>query len=200
MSSIERELTPGPDDWFLFGYPLDEPRSVTETLISISGYYTTVYGYNGTSFLDTWQVYDVKADAINHDYVNDLKMMEPGKGYWIHLSEAVILRLRGNSSPEQMQTQDAASMPPMLPTTYYGPIAEDDEFQPEADMKVTAWVDDTLCGQGKTLEWGEEIVYSVKVLADGDGVAEGCGAPGKQMTFKVGSTSMATTAIWNDRQ
>ncbi len=43
MSSIEITID-GPG-WNLFAYPVAANRPVTDALISITGYYTTVYGY-----------------------------------------------------------------------------------------------------------------------------------------------------------
>ena len=42
------------------------------------------------------------------------------------------------------------------------------------------------------------IVYVVDVLAADAGSAAGCGAPGRQVQFRIADTAMATAGSWRD--
>jgi hypothetical protein len=59
-------------------------------------------------------------------------------------------------------------------------------------------VDGHLCGQGQTIEVSGEVVYSINVFADGPGGAPGCGAPGREVTFEIGSQVMEPTVTWDN--
>jgi hypothetical protein len=190
MSSLEIPLnSPG---WNLFAYPVEEARGVTEALLSISGYYTTVYGYKGTR-PDPWEVYGVGAPA----WVNDLHELEFGHGYWINVSDALTLYLKGGSGSLVM----SGSAFPYPPATYYGQVMAGDGLEPTAGMTVTAWVAGTLCGQGVLTDIaGYDVAYVVDVMAEDWDEYAGCGAPGREVTFRVDGYDMAPSVIWsNDR-
>ena len=92
MASIEIPLSsPG---WNSFAYPVQGTRAVTEALLSISGTYSTVYGYEAADADDPWKVYDVTAPA----WVNDLETLAFGQAYWINISEPVTLYLKGSAA------------------------------------------------------------------------------------------------------
>jgi hypothetical protein len=191
MCSLEIPLY-GPG-WNLFAYPVQGTRPVTQALLSISGYYTTVYGYDATDTTDPWKVYDVTVP----DWVNDLNVLEFSHGYWINVSEAITLCLRGASAP----SAPAGSSPQSMqgpPATYYGLVEAGEGFAPTAGLPVLAQVDGHLCGQGQTMEVSGEVVYSVNVFADGPGGAAGCGAPGRDVRFQVDSQVMEPAAAWDN--
>ncbi len=189
VSSIQIPLTaPG---WNLFAYPA-AARPVTEALLSISGYYTTVYGHVPTDTLTPWRMYDVTAPP----YANDLSALEHNKAYWINVSQAITLYLQGGPA----SALDVSSALPSPPATFYGAVLPGDGFTPAAGLAVTAWINGVQCGQGRTLEYGGQVMYVVHVLADGPGGVPGCGAPDRTVNFRVGSQSMATTAVWDIRQ
>jgi hypothetical protein len=193
MSSFEISLPSA--GWNLVAYPLQEARMVTEALFSISGYYTTVYGYEAADTSDPWKVYDVTVP----EYVNDLHTLEYGHGYWINVSQPITWRVSKNPA----QSLAADSDLPNPPVTYYGQVLPGLEFTPTAGMTVTAWVQpvDTLCGQGRTYEWNEQVVYVVDVFADGDpGGRTGCGTPGHTVRFDIAQQAMSPTATWDNRQ
>jgi hypothetical protein len=191
MSSLEIPLY-GPG-WNNFAYPVQGTRPVTEALLSISGYYTTVYGYDATDTTDPWKVYDVTVP----DWVNDLSVLEFGHGYWINVSEAITLYLKGASVPSALAGSVSQSTQGP-PATYYGLVEAGGDFTPTAGLPVTARVDGHLCGQGQTIEVSGEVVYSINVFADGPGGAPGCGAPGREVTFEIGSQVMEPTVTWDN--
>ena len=55
---------------------------MAEALSSIAGQYTRVRTYNASDPADLWKQYDVDLPV----YANDLVMIEPGQGYWVHVS------------------------------------------------------------------------------------------------------------------
>ena len=62
-------------------------------------------------------------------------------------------------------------------------------------MTVSAWVGGHLCGQSEILEVYGQIVYAVDVVDERE--REGCGASGRQVTFRVGHRDMRTAVPWD---
>jgi hypothetical protein len=173
--------------WNLFSYPVNAERAAAEALMSISGVYTTVYGYEAADFYDPWKVYDVTAPW----WVNDLPALCFGKGYWINLVHPVTLRLKGvaGAGPQ------AAQAFPSPPATIYGEV-----ILPGATpgLPVTAFINDKVCGLGVTRLAEGRLVYSVDVFADDGGSYAGCGAPQRSILIKIGNATLQ--APWrNDR-
>jgi hypothetical protein len=191
MSNLEIPLYRA--GWNLFSYPVQTTRHVSQALQSIDGHYSIVYGYEAADEADPWKVHGVGAP----EWVTDLETLAFGRGYWIHVSDAITLYLKGRSGPEAA----VASSFPSPPATYYGALRAGGGFTPTAGMAVTAWVGDALCGQAETqvqeLDGGMQLAYAVDVLADGMDAA-GCGVPGRTASFEVGGQRMATTATWNN--
>lgn len=178
--------------WNLFAYPVQATRPVTEALLSISGYYTTVYGYVFTDTIDPWRIYDIGLPA----QLNDLAVLEFGQGYWINVSADIILRLKGSGStlaaPEALESFGSP------PSTYYGEVFGDGTFTPAPGMVVQAYVNGNPCGQGVTQMVGSQLMYIVKTWAEGPGSSNGCGAPNRAVTFTVDGQSMGQLAAWNN--
>lgn len=133
------------------------------------------------------------------DWVNDLHSLEFGRGYWINVSQALILLLKGASdasAAQEVSLEDLDGIP-LPPAMYYGRVLLGSDFVPEAGMTATASVGDTVCGRGITRVIDGAVVYSVNVSADGPGAATGCGAVGRPVVFQIGSHRMATAAAWD---
>ncbi len=202
MSSLEIPLV-GPG-WDGFGYPVQETRPISEVLLSISGTYTTVYGFNALDVTDPWKIYDV---TVPH-WVNDLGVLEFGHSYWILLKQSVTLFLKGNppyfarqaSSLDQHLARPSTPAYSSLPATYYGAVEASSWFTPTGGMLVTAYVGENWCGWGRTLEGDDELVYTINVFPDGPGGAPGCGAPGRTVQFKVGSQTMVPSFLWDNNR
>jgi subtilisin-like proprotein convertase family protein len=190
MSSLQVPLKAA--GWNLFAYPSAVSRPVTEALLSISGYYTTVYGYYPEDAADPWKLYDVTVPEPDIWGVNDLSAFEYGRGYWINASQAITLHLQGPTN--------ASGGIPYPPATFYGSVQASPGFSPTAGMTLTAWIDDVQCGQGQTRNASDQIVYALDVLAADAGAAAGCGVPGRTVRFKMGGREMVTTAVWDTRQ
>jgi beta-glucanase (GH16 family) len=70
--------------WNLVGYVATRSSPIAQTLSSINGKYSAVYTFDTAS--DTYQGYYPDGTSSN------LKIMEPGKGYWIHaLHDSVLI-------------------------------------------------------------------------------------------------------------
>jgi hypothetical protein len=185
--------------WNLVSYPLPGSQAVTDALRSISGTYAIVYGYVVTDTSDPWRVYGVGAPP----YVNRLHELRFGQGYWISVTEPITWYL--SEGPDPLAAGDVQSPQSLQdmqgpPATYYGPVLTGQGFTPTVGMAVTAWIAGNLCGQGRTMEVGGEVVYSVHVSADGLGGAAGCGEPSRYVTFKVDSRAMSPTAVWGNNR
>jgi hypothetical protein len=203
MSSVEIALEAA--GWNLIAYPVKQSRSVPDALKSIDGYYTQVMGYDATSQFNPWRRYIVGLPAWLAPYINNLHEMEFGKGYFVYATEELTLYLPHDSGQSLAAVDEEtaaalASMPQHAPASYYGIVQASDEFMPAADMPVVATVNGTVCGQGFTQEVDGNIIYAVEVYSDEPGIAEGCGATGRMVSFQVGDQMLATTAQWDSSQ
>jgi len=178
--------------WNLFAYPIPADQPVIDALRSISGTYTTVYGYNSANPSDPWQVYDVRTPQ----WANDLDKLEFGRGYWINVSRPITLQLQvAGGAPFSRTVAAAAALSQPVsrrtpPAVYYGALPAG-----AVDLQVTAWIDGKLCGQGRVLSG--EARYLVKVDGADEGPTAGCGAPGKQVSLLL-NDAPATTAPWDN--
>ena len=120
--------------WNLFSYPVPESRPVAEALASVEGRYSTVYGYDGEDPANPWKVYNVGAP----EWVNDLKRLEFGRGYWINASEPITVQLKVATTitnttvarPIGSISAETASGRRPPPAIYYGGIAPEVGFAP----------------------------------------------------------------------
>jgi RHS repeat-associated protein len=67
--------------WNLIACPADSPMAVIDALSSIGGKYTAVWTYDTQS--DYWRNFVYRQP----DFVNNLNSMQPGKAYWIYMTE-----------------------------------------------------------------------------------------------------------------
>jgi hypothetical protein len=193
MSSIEIDLPYA--GWNLFAYPVTGSQPVSQALQSISGFYSAVYGCNPTDTSDPWQLYCPAAP----DWVNDLEVLEFGRGYWINVSEPVTIGLKGSAATlAAPATANGCGFVP--PATYYGTLEPEGTFSPASGVPVTAWIAGHLCGQALTRLEGGQVVFSVDVPADDVTANPGCGAPGRSVTFKVGGQAMRPAVTWDNNR
>ncbi|MCB0170919.1 MAG: Ig-like domain-containing protein, partial [Anaerolineae bacterium] len=73
--------------WNLIGYPLSVTLPVTSALASITGKYDRIFAFDPDSTAETWDAHKVTAPT----WANDLSVLEPGRGYWIHATENTTL-------------------------------------------------------------------------------------------------------------
>lgn len=73
----------------LISYPCMDARDVTYVLAPISGKYTKVYCYDSSDPLNPWRVYDTSLPPG----ANTLTEFEPGRGYWLYVTENCTLTI-----------------------------------------------------------------------------------------------------------
>jgi hypothetical protein len=176
-----------------------EARPVSEALRSIAGRYTTVVGFDPEDAGDPWKIYDPAAPA----FANDLRELRYGDGYWINVSEPITLQLKvvsevNPATPSLPQNgKQGASDQRTPPALFFGSLQGDPGAQSLAGATVIATIDGTPCGQGRTLSGPKgSLQYIVKVSSSAE--TAGCGAPGREVAFQVGSQKMTTTALWDN--
>jgi hypothetical protein len=81
--------------WNLIGFPAGQERPIRNALWSIEGKYIRVMAYDTLTPDDVWKVYDVGVP----DWANDLDVLQPGRGYWVLVTEAATLTI-ANDGPE----------------------------------------------------------------------------------------------------
>ncbi|MBN1919699.1 MAG: hypothetical protein JW892_00520, partial [Anaerolineae bacterium] len=180
MASLEIALPEA--GWNLFAYPVQATRPVTEALLSIQEVYTTVYGYEGGS----WLIYDRTLPAL----LNTLHTLEFGRGYWISVTQPITLNLKGAALGTANTLAAPLSTLPQPPASFYGPVVGGPGFTPEAGMAVRVWAGAEVCGEGRLQEFEGQLVYLVHVEA-------ACVGPGAQLRFQVGDRWMVTTTSWS---
>jgi hypothetical protein len=184
--------------WHLIAYPIAGSRPVTEALQSIAPYYATVVGYDGNDPANPWKVFDTKALP----WVNDLKDLQFGQGYWISVTQPVTLQLDVSpGAPISDTTASGVAMGNTLgnrtpPAVYYGTVTAAPGIT--TGMPISASVGEMLCGRALIQE---EMRYVIKVLAADAPDASGCGAPGRQVTFSTaGDQDLDPPAPWDNRR
>jgi hypothetical protein len=75
--------------WNLVGYATTQTKPITEALTSIAGTYLQVQSYDVTDVADPWKLFDPAVPPP----INDLTRLEPGRGYWIKLSQPGTLNM-----------------------------------------------------------------------------------------------------------
>lgn len=73
----------------LIGYPCTEVRPVANVLAPIEGKWSRIYAYDGTDPSRPWRV----NDAGWEDWRNEFTEFEPGKAYWVYVTEDCILSI-----------------------------------------------------------------------------------------------------------
>ncbi len=191
LSSIEVPLYDG--GWNMFGYPILETRPVTEALISITGYYTTVHGYDTTLTdpFERWRTHDLAFPRP----LTTLDVLEFGRGYWINVTQPVVIRFKG--AVQALETSPELQLPP---ATYFGPVAAGMGLTPTVGMPVTAWIDGHLCGRGLVQDVDGQPMVAINVLSNGSGVAAGCGMTGWPVGFRVDGMAVTPGVLWDHSQ
>ncbi|MEM7530835.1 MAG: VCBS repeat-containing protein [Chloroflexota bacterium] len=225
MSTLEIPLrTAG---WNLFAYPIQERRTITHALASLRHDYNLVYGYNGNDMSDPWRGFS--PDPTVPAWANELKHLDFGRGYWIHVDQQIILSMSNvtNDDHTSNETRTHKSGHPTLspqdapftagihnssdshqyaalpPSTFYGHIIPAAGPPPRVGESVTAWINGVQCGQGSTqtvTEGGRErLVYVVDVQSVH--LTDGtCGVAGQEISFQVNGRTIAAKGTWDNSQ
>ena len=182
--------------WNLLAYPAQQTTPISQALQSIEGLYLTVYHYDGANQSNPWQVYSVGAP----EWVNDLQQFEFGQAYWINVTQAATVYFKGNSPDDRSGLANV----PSPPATYYGRVIAGNGFNPTAGMAVIAKIGGQNCGQTQLtqdqLGGQQQVVYVIDVWQDDGQTYNGCGLPGRTVTFEVGGQALNASAIWSNSQ
>jgi len=84
--STAMKLAPG---WNLIGYPSNDAQPVVSALSSLAGSYDHVYGLDASVPGGAWMHYSPSAVPGT----NSLEQLNPGLGYWIHMTSGATLTL-----------------------------------------------------------------------------------------------------------
>ncbi len=186
MSSTEIPLPHA--GWNLFGYPVPLPvtRTVTEALAGAGIDLTVAFGFDPGNPSDPWQVYVPGAPAD----VSDLRVLTFGHGYFIHTPVPGTLRFKGVSpfadstgTPTAMSvtnTSDLALLTP--PAIVYGKLDIADQAAVSGTMSITATINGSACGHGKTFTNSSETWYAVKIQAASE-TSPTCGLVNRPVTL-----------------
>jgi hypothetical protein len=189
MASIPLRL--GEAGWnLLFSYP-GADQALPEAFAGAAGRYSLIYGYESDDADDPWKAFAPAVPDQWASLVNDLTRLENGRGYWIRASQPVTVPVRPITNAMPTFDDGILNAPP---ATYYGiaPITS------TATLTVEALIDEAVCGttttQQRSIDGATRTVYSLNVLANGTGAAEGCGSPGAPVTlnFLQGTTVVAS--------
>lgn len=176
--------------WNLVGYPLSASKLVTEALLSITGHYTSVLGYDGSDISDPWKQYDPTLPPPFDTLLNDLITLEQGEAYWVQAQTNTILSFTGSrgAAIERVLSRHAMEPPPM---TVYGYV------DAEAGELVQARFGNVLCGESVTEEVNGSTIYGLHISAE-SAAKPGCGSTGKTVTLVVGDNTFASEAWSNE--
>ena len=184
--------------WNLFSYPLYGSKPITEALISVTGVYTRLFGYDASDSADPWKLYDRTLDPEFAPVLNDLTTLDYAHGYWIQVSEAATITFAyGRSTARQtlVARSSAATLPP---ATYFGYVTHQSGIAPAPDLPVTARIDGVECGSGSTFALNHGYIGYALHVAAADGNHPNCGQSGKQVTFEIDGQMVPFSADWRN--
>ncbi|RME43776.1 MAG: hypothetical protein D6791_14635, partial [Chloroflexi bacterium] len=97
MTGVEPTTTTIPlcAGWNLVGYPASAAQPIDQVLAPIAPALVRVFNYDASDPADHWKMYDPNVPA----FVSDLWTMEPGKGYWILVSQDTVLTIDNTVLP-----------------------------------------------------------------------------------------------------
>ena len=118
-ASTTIELCPG---WNLIGFPAGEARHPQVALSSIAGKWERLFGYDAFDSADPWEIFDPAVP----DWANDLRLMQPGRGYWLLVTEATTLEIRNEGPPPTVAINAPSDLAVITqPTEILGTVESD---------------------------------------------------------------------------
>ncbi|MCP3998835.1 MAG: hypothetical protein GY722_27750, partial [bacterium] len=98
------------------------PRHPYAALASIAGKWQRIFAYDAFDPEDPWEYFDPTVP----DWANDLRLMVPGRGYWVLASEAVTLEVRNQGPPPTVSLASPADLAVVTePTEITGTVDSD---------------------------------------------------------------------------
>lgn len=172
----------------LISYPIEESLSPGEGLASIAGRYTHIYGYNpaGATSTERWPVYTPNPTVPG--YVNTLARLEFGQGYFLYVTEPVVI---GWGAGSTAALASAETLTP--PSMFYGSVQQVGGAVVQPGQRVTGVMNGVVCGTGETRLVGGQVVYTVAVEAAGTG----CGLVGREVVLQVDGERLGV-GVWDN--
>jgi hypothetical protein len=190
-------------NWNNIAYPWVEPLGVLSATARLNirpnTNFTTIHAYIQADQRDPWKVYDVDAPY----WVNDLKQLEYGRGYWF-----IVPFGGGTAALYKPQQPSLAEGAPTPPATYYGTLPLGGANAAAAGLTVQATSGGSVCATEQTREQAvdpaqpsgaKQIVFLVQVPAAGQGAPAGCGIQGQPITVTVGGATVFRSTWDNTR-
>jgi len=184
--------------WNPLAYSVQVPAPLPEALHSIAGKYTAVAFHNTPAA--TWLTYYPDVVSPFENWVNTLSQLEPDHAYQLYATATTTLYL--DIEPSLLSRSSSTTHQSQLPpATFYGWVTQTASFTPGPGTPVTAWINNTLCGQGRVQQLNGRLAYVIQVTAnDGSGEANGCGQTDRVVTFKIGEQIMPNDHHWHNYQ
>jgi hypothetical protein len=177
--------------WNLVSYPLAETRTVTAALESIAGGYSAVYSYRSEDTANPWRLFAAGVAP----WVNDLEVLEYGRGYWINATQPLTWYVAAAPLAAAQMPNPAAPQSP--PATLYGRVTAGNGLTPTAGQPVLAYVDGNPCGQATTRALDGAVVYVLHVAAAGPQTPD-CGASGRAVMVTIAGVPVLRDAPWDN--
>ncbi|MGQ9610183.1 MAG: cohesin domain-containing protein [bacterium] len=105
--------------WNLVGFSSLRQMQVNSALLSITGYYNSIWGYD--PYISDWKKLIIGAP----NQINNLSILKPGEGYWIDAKDNIIWNVNSSiiSSPANFNANhDNYHDMPKIPCLIYGEI------------------------------------------------------------------------------
>ncbi len=108
--------------WNLIGFPAGEARHPLTVLSSIAGKWERIFGYDAFDPADPWEGFDPAVP----DWANNLPLMQPGRGYWLLVTEATTLTIRNQGPPPVVAISTPTDLSVVTePTEIFGTVDSD---------------------------------------------------------------------------
>ncbi len=113
------------EGWNLIGFPAGQPRHPLAALAPIAGKWQRLFAYDVFDNVDPWEVYDPAVP----DWANDLQLMQPGRGYWLLVTEATTLDFRNQGPPPTVAISAPADLAVVTEPTEIAGIVDSDRLE-----------------------------------------------------------------------
>lgn len=101
--------------WNLIGYPLDTAYAAADILAPIRGKYTLLYAHELTDTSDPWAIHSPTIQRWAEP-LEDLTLMQPGRGYWLYATENTTLVVDVPTPPTPTPEPTDTPVPQPTPT------------------------------------------------------------------------------------
>ncbi|MBI2076538.1 MAG: hypothetical protein HYT72_04800 [Candidatus Aenigmarchaeota archaeon] len=175
--------------WNLAGYPYITSMETTKAMASINSKYRSVFAYD--SSLKGWKTYTPEKP----DFLNSLKNMSPGSGYWIDAITDAAWKIGQSAQPLALgilSSQSANSQSLLPPSEYWGNAAINSSLAPNGTA-IKAYINGTLFATMAAVNGFYDIVISSDDPATAE--KEG-GIDNDTITIKINGITARPSLKW----